>query len=82
MITATITSKGQITLPKAVRDTLRLRSGDKIAFVINEQEEAVMKPVTKSVDQVFGLLHNKGQKAVSVEEMDQAIKLKMRDMKA
>lgn len=81
MITATVTSKGQITLPKAVRESLKLRSGDKIAFVINDKEEAVLKPVTKSVDQVFGLLHKKGQKPVSVEEMDQAIKNKMKDIK-
>jgi len=82
MITATVTSKGQITLPKAVRESLKLRSGDKIAFVINDKEEAVLKPVTKSVDQVFGFLHKKGQKPVSVEEMDKAIKKKMRSIKS
>ena len=81
MITATITSKGQITLPKTVRETLKLRSGDKIAFVINDKEEAVLRPVTKSVDQVFGFLHKTGQKTVSVEEMDQAIKKKLRGIK-
>lgn len=81
MLTATITSKGQITLPKAVRQSLRLHSGDKIAFIINEKEEAVIRPVTKSAEQVFGLLYKNEQKTVSVEEMDQAIRMKMRDIK-
>jgi antitoxin PrlF len=80
MITATLTSKGQITLPKAIRDSLRLHFGDKIAFVINDQDEAVMKPVTRSVEQVFGILHKKGQKPASVEEMNQAIKKKIKDI--
>jgi AbrB family looped-hinge helix DNA binding protein len=81
MITATITSKGQITLPKAVRESLGLSSGDKLAFILNDKEEAILRPVTKSVEQVFGLLNKNGQKAVSVEEMDKAIKMKMRGIK-
>jgi AbrB family looped-hinge helix DNA binding protein len=81
MLTATITSKGQITLPKAVRQSLRLHSGDKIAFIINEKEEAVIRPITRSAEHVFGLLHKNNQKMVSIQEMDQAIRTKMRDIK-
>ncbi len=82
MITATITSKGQITLPKAVRERLKLRTGDRVAFAVNSEDEAVMKPVTRSVEQVFGILYKKGQKTASVEEMDQAIKKRMKGMLA
>jgi antitoxin PrlF len=79
MTTATLTSKGQITIPKAVRDSLRLHSGDKIAFVMHDEKEAVMKPVTKTVDQVFGRLHKAGQVGRSVDELNRAVRQRMRD---
>ena len=41
MITATITSKGQITIPKMVRESLRLHSGDRIAFIMHNQAEEI-----------------------------------------
>ena len=78
MVTATLTSKGQITIPRAVRELLHLHSGDRIAFVMHGETEAVMKPVTKSVDQVFGRLHRHGQTGRTVAEMNQAIASRMR----
>ena len=78
MALATLTSKGQVTIPKAVRVSLGLHSGDKLEFVITETGEALLRPVTKKVDEVFGRLHKPGRKPVSVEEMDAAIKQKMR----
>ena len=73
MATATITSKGQVTIPKAVRDSLHLRTGDRIEFVIRGQSEALLRPVTKSVDEVFGKLHQADQPAKTVEEMNGAV---------
>ena len=78
MTTATLTSKGQITIPKTVRDSLHLHSGDRIAFIMHDQTEAVMKPVTKTVDQVFGRLHKSGQVRKSVLELDRALRQRMR----
>ena len=78
MVTATITSKGQITIPKMVRDSLRLHSGDRIAFVMHDQTEAVLKPVTKTVDHVFGRLHKPGQIGKTIVEMNQAIARRIR----
>ncbi len=78
MAVATLTKKGQVTIPKAVRTSLGLHSGDKLEFVITETGEALLRPVTKKVDEVFGRLHKPGRKPVSVEEMDAAIKQKMR----
>ena len=72
MVTATLTSKGQLTIPKSVRDVLRLRAGDRVTFVVHDTE-AVMKPVSKSVDAVFGSLHRPGMSKRSVEEMDAAV---------
>jgi AbrB family looped-hinge helix DNA binding protein len=73
MVSATVTSKGQITIPKPVRDSLHLRTGDRVQFVVRGQDEAVLKPVTKSIDQVFGRLHRPGRKARTVAEMNAAI---------
>ena len=78
MALATLTNKGQITIPKAVRESLGLHSGDKLEFVIAESGKAYIRPVTKKVDDVFGRLHKPGRKPVSVGEMDEKIKQKMR----
>ena len=78
MAIATITSKGQITIPKSVRDSLHLHSGDRIAFIMHGLTEAVMKPVTKTVDEVFGRLHKDGQAGKTIVEMNQAIARRMR----
>lgn len=70
-----ITSKGQVTIPKNVRQTLHLLSGDKVEFVYNKDNEIVIKPLTKKASEVSGMLSKyKKKKAVTVEEMNQGIK--------
>jgi AbrB family looped-hinge helix DNA binding protein len=81
MVTATITSKGQITIPRSVRESLHLHSGDRIAFILHGEAEAVMKPVTKTVDQVFGRLQKNGRAGKTVAEMNHAIMSRMRAVK-
>ncbi|MXW79681.1 MAG: AbrB/MazE/SpoVT family DNA-binding domain-containing protein, partial [Gemmatimonadetes bacterium] len=49
MAIATLTSKGQVTIPKTVRDALQLREGDKVDFMLTENGEALLKPMTKTV---------------------------------
>ena len=78
MVTATLTSKGQVTIPKFVRDSLHLKAGDRIAFVLHGDAEATMKPVTKSVDDVFGRLHRAGQPRLSVDDMKAAVAARIR----
>jgi len=53
MALATLTSKGQVTIPKEVRTTFRLHTGDKVEFIIAETGQAILRPVTKMVDDVF-----------------------------
>lgn len=79
MALATITTKGQVTIPKSVRDSLMLSAGDKIEFIITDKREALIRPISKKVDEVFGILHKPGRKAVSVEEMDAKIRQRMKD---
>ncbi|HAQ61853.1 TPA: AbrB family transcriptional regulator [Candidatus Delongbacteria bacterium] len=79
MSTATITTKGQITIPKKVRDDLHLSTGDIIEIVIVKDGEAVMRPVTKKVSDVFNILKDKVKRTVSVEEMNDVLQKKFRE---
>ncbi len=79
MALATITTKGQITIPKSVRDSLMLSTGDQIEFIVTAKREALIRPISKKVDEVFGILHKPGRKTVSVEEMDIKIRQRMKD---
>jgi len=79
MALATLTSKGQVTIPKAVRDSLGLHTGDKVEFIIIESREALLRPVTKKIDDVFGRLHKPGRKPISIEKMDAIMRQKMQE---
>ena len=81
MATATITSKGQVTIPKGIRDELLLHSGDQLDFSITPRGELLVKPLTRSVSDVFGRLHRTKQTPVSIEAMNQAIHKRMAGFK-
>lgn len=72
MTAATITSKGQLTLPKDVRDALGVGPGDRVDFVRMEDGHFAVLPATHSVKSLKGLIA-RPRKAVSLEEMDKAI---------
>jgi len=79
MALATLTTKGQVTIPKKIRDSLKLHSGDKIEIIVTEEREAIIRPISKKVDDLFCKLHKTGQKAVSLEALDKAIRNRMKD---
>jgi AbrB family looped-hinge helix DNA binding protein len=72
MPTATMTSKGQITIPIQVRTALGLDAGDKIDFVEFEKGQFRMIPRTASIRDLEGCIP-KLDHAVTIEEMNQAI---------
>jgi AbrB family looped-hinge helix DNA binding protein len=78
MALATLTSKGQVTIPKVVRDSLHLHAGDKVDFLVTGNGEVLLKPVTKQVDDVFGRLHKSGRKPISIEQMDTLVRDRIR----
>ena len=80
MATATLTSKGQVTIPKTVREALQLREGDKVDFMLTENGEALLTPMVKKVkvDEIFGKLYKSSRKPVSVPQMKSEIKQKMK----
>ena len=73
MPAATLTSKGQITIPKEVRERLGVEAGDRLEFV--EQERGVYKVVaaTKDVRHLKGMVA-RPPKPVSVEDMKAAVR--------
>ena len=72
MTTATISSKGQVTIPKVIRNRHHLEAGDKIEFLEDEQGVVTILPVTQSVTKLKGLIANP-EKPVSIEDMKQAV---------
>jgi AbrB family looped-hinge helix DNA binding protein len=74
MPSATITSKGQITIPIQVRSALGVDAGDRIDFVEVEKGQFAIVPATRSVRELNGLFKGKRHKPVSIEEMNAAIR--------
>ncbi|HIE4197006.1 MULTISPECIES: AbrB/MazE/SpoVT family DNA-binding domain-containing protein [Burkholderia] len=73
MTAATITSKGQITIPVAVRNQLGLEAGDRIEFSFNEATGRYeIYPATRSLEALKGIV-KKPAKPVSIDDMNQAI---------
>jgi AbrB family looped-hinge helix DNA binding protein len=78
MALTTLTTKGQVTIPKSIRDSLKLHPGDKVELVVTEKGEAIFRPVSKKVADVFGRLYKHGKKPVSIGDMDAAIRQKIK----
>jgi len=73
MSQATVTSKGQITIPKDVRDELGLTEGTKVDFVRVGPGEYRLRPRNVSIMDLAGVLKYDGP-PVSIEEMNEAIR--------
>lgn len=71
---STLTSKGQITLPKEVRELFHLEPGDRLDFLIQDDGRVMLQPATVDVKELKGMLHRKGMTAVSIQEMQSAIR--------
>ena len=70
---ATLTSKGQITLPKKLRDQLKLKPGDQLRFDALPDGTLTARPATRSANDIIGILQRSGQQPVSVARIDQGI---------
>jgi AbrB family looped-hinge helix DNA binding protein len=73
MPSATITSKGQVTIPRRIRDLLRLEPGDRIDFVIDDQGRVLVRPGTTDVTELRGLLQRRGRRPVTLKQMTAAV---------
>jgi len=73
MPAATLTSKGQTTIPKAVREYLRLRPGDRMEFILEENGRVVLVPAVVDVRELKGILPPP-RKPVTIEKMKKVIR--------
>ena len=69
---STLTSKGQITLPKEIRDHLGLETGDRVSFEIRDGS-VVVEAETVDLRSLRGIVKRRG-KGVTLGAMDEAIK--------
>ncbi len=72
MPTATISSKGQVTIPKKIREHLRVGAGDRLDFVLSESGDVIIEPATRTLRDLRGMLPKPAQ-AATLEQMDLAI---------
>jgi AbrB family looped-hinge helix DNA binding protein len=79
MSIATVTIKGKITIPKEIRDYLKLEMGSKIEFLIDENGDVKIVPLNLPIESLSGVLHRPGMKSATVEEMEAAIAEGARD---
>ena len=70
MIESTVTAKGQTTLPKAVRQALSIQAGDRVRYII--QDDQVRLIGVRPINRLYGVLQHHGP-AATLEDMDDAI---------
>lgn len=66
---STVTSKGQTTLPKKVREALRVRPGDRVRYILLGSEVRILP--LRPIGRLFGVLKHDGA-AVTLEDMERA----------
>ncbi len=70
---ATVTDKGQVTVPKEIRDKTGITPGSRLDFEVQDDGTLRVRVLTRGADNLFGLLHRAGTKPRSIEAMDQGI---------
>lgn len=70
---AKITSKGQITIPREIRELLNLNAGDSISFITDAEGRVTFTPARKSITSLKGIVP-KPDKPVSLEDMKSTIR--------
>jgi len=73
MPSATVTSKGQVTVPKEIREHLGIEPGDRVNFQIGSGGEVIVEPEAIDVRSLRGMLKHRG-KRISLETMELAIR--------
>ena len=74
MITGTISSKGQVTIPKKIRELLKVETTDKVIFVPLEDGKVMITRKQHPATALFGMLkHRRPARPVSLKKMESAI---------
>ncbi len=77
---STLTSKGQVTIPKEIRDRLQLKSGDGLLFLVDREGNVLMRPEGEHpLGRLQGLLkHLAPARAATIEEMRSGLRTRAR----
>lgn len=70
---AVVTSKGQLTLPKGIREHLGLKAGSRLDFHVSAQGWLMARPVNNTALGLAGLLRRPGQQAMPLDAIDDAV---------
>lgn len=73
MPTSTVTSKGQITIPKQIREQLGLKPGDRIDFMRDRAGRVLLKPLRTDFRSLRGIIKSPLNRPITIEEMNDAI---------
>lgn len=68
-----ITSKGQVTVPKAIRDQLKITTGTQLDFSIGSDNTIIVRPINRTALSIVGMLKRSGQQTTSIAQMNEAI---------
>jgi len=73
MPTSTLTSKGQITIPREVRDQLHLKKGSRLEFVVDPSGRVILQALDSDFRALRGMIRSKRKRPVSIREINEAI---------
>lgn len=73
MLSTIVTDTGQITLPEEIRQHLKLVSGNRVEFVIDEEGQVKILPLNVAVEALSGILHRPSMQRASLKDMEAAI---------
>ncbi|MBF2078412.1 MAG: AbrB family transcriptional regulator [Synechococcales cyanobacterium T60_A2020_003] len=73
MISTTVNDTGQITLPDEIRQHLKLVSGRRVEFVIDDEGQVKIFPLNVNGETLSGILQRPGIQRASLEDMEAAI---------
>ncbi|MBI3775119.1 MAG: type II toxin-antitoxin system PrlF family antitoxin [Gammaproteobacteria bacterium] len=74
MSDARLTTKGQVTIPRDIRERLHLKFGDRLRFRITDSGQVVLEAAKHHVAELYGSFQRKGKKVMPVEAMDEALR--------
>ena len=77
MSSSTLTSKGQVTIPKSIREKANLKTGDHVEFFLQRDGSVLLQPGNVTVDAAFGILRRKGRKPIPISEWNERLSAKM-----
>ena len=70
---STLTTKGQITIPKPIREHLKLRTGHRVEFHVDPKGRVILQPLNDDIRELRGMIRSPHKRPVTVEEMNEAI---------